>query len=68
MPIPEGTETDDIDEIVQDCERCVQYYEDNPGVHSHRTIIDIYNTIARLARLVDIKTRVEEEATPEDAA
>lgn len=44
--------TKQLDELIEDCLQCAETYAQSPGLVSHATIIDLYQAIARLARIV----------------
>lgn len=40
-------------QIADDCDDCAEQYGDRPGTAGPFTMIDLYRTIARLARVVE---------------
>lgn len=42
----------DLDQLLQDCERAADFYAEKPGYVQPATTIDLYRTIAKLARLI----------------
>lgn len=43
----------DINRLAADCVKCADHYAEQPGTISHLTTIDLYNAIARLARIIE---------------
>ena len=43
----------DINSLAADCEKCAAHYAEKPGTVSHLTTCDLYQTIARLARIIE---------------
>jgi len=41
-----------IDSLVEDCEACAKQYSEQPGLVQPATAVDLYKTIARLARII----------------
>lgn len=38
--------------LAHDCEKCAQQYTEKPGLVQPATIVDLYQAIARLARIL----------------
>lgn len=43
----------DTSTLIVDCDKCADHYAKRTGTISHLTIMDLYNAIARLARIVE---------------
>lgn len=61
----------DIDKaakVAADCEECARHYAEKPGTVSHLTICDLYNAIARLARIIEEGERMNDGWQPIETA
>lgn len=39
--------------VASDCDKAAEFYEEKPGMISAFTTVDLYRTIARLARIIE---------------
>lgn len=51
----------DTSKLIADCDKCADHYAKQPGTISHLTTVDLYNAIARLARIVENLTNENDE-------
>lgn len=47
------TKKNEASAIVDECHKCADHYEERPGTAGALTDVDLYRTIARLARIVE---------------
>jgi hypothetical protein len=45
-----------LERMARDCDKAARFYEEKPGLVQPSTIIDIYRTLALLARVTDAAT------------
>jgi hypothetical protein len=45
-----------LERMARDCDKAARFYEDKPGLVQPATIVDLYRTIALLARVTDAAT------------